>query len=186
MQDQGVQASFEEVFALVKQSLERCARVFAARYPSITEESFLSAYRRHAEEESIDGAHPFPGAGEVLRAVIEQGGKNYLYTHRGESLFAFLDKEGWLPLFYDRVTGLDDFPRKPAPDALIYLTGKHHLPLEECVMIGDRDIDLDAGKKAGMAGALFDPDGFYPQYETPWRFQTLDGLRQTLVDGAQP
>ena len=63
-----------------------------------------------------------------------------------------------------------------------YLVSKHKLNLSDCVMVGDRDIDLDAAKNAHMACALFDPDGFYPDYDTPWRFRTMDQLKQTLME----
>ena len=42
--------------------------------------------------------------------------------------------------------------------------------------------DLDAAKNAHMACALFDPDGFYQDYDTPWRFRTMDQLKQTLME----
>ena len=76
---------------------------------------------------------------------------------------------------------MDGFPSKPAPDALNYLVSKHGLKLSDCVMVGDRDIDLDAAKNAHMTGALFDPDNFYPDYDTPWRFRTMEELRKTLL-----
>ena len=79
----------------------------------------------------------------------------------------WLNHDGLSDLFSDAVTRLDGFPAKPAPDALRYLIQKHRLDLSRCVMVGDRDIDLDAAKNAGIACALFDPDGFYDDYETP-------------------
>ena len=43
------------------------------------------------------------------------------------------------------------------------------------------DIDLDAAKNAGIACALFDTEGHYDDYETPWRFQNMEALRRTLI-----
>jgi len=179
LRDLGIQASYREVYALNKQSNQECARVFAARI-GVREEDILSAYRAHSEEESIDGVALYPGARDALETVIARGGENYLYTHRGESLFKFLRRDGIESLFADRVTSLDGFPRKPAPDALNHLIEKHGLSRAECVMIGDRGIDLDSGKNAGMACALFDPEGFYPDYDTPWRFKTMAELAAAL------
>ena len=79
------------------------------------------------------------------------------------------------------MTSLDGFPAKPAPDALNFLIQKHGLDRAQCVMLGDRDIDLDAGKNAGIACALFDPEGFYPDYDTPWRFSDMAALRRALT-----
>ena len=122
----------------------------------------------------------YPGARDVLETVCRLGGCNYLYTHRGASLEGYLQKDGIEALFADRITSLDAFPRKPAPDALNHLIEKHGLSRGDCVMIGDRTIDLDAGKNAGIACALFDPDGLCPGYDTPWQFRTMVELKAAL------
>lgn len=184
LQDLGITASYGEVYALNKRALETAARAFAARYPTVSPEKILAAYHARSEEEPIDEVGMYPGARDMLEAVVSRGGRNYLYTHRGESLLKFLRRDGIEGLFADRVTGLDAFPRKPAPDALLYLTRKHALNIADCVMLGDRDIDLDAGKNAGMACALFDPDNFYPDYDTPLRFRDMETLRKTLTEEA--
>ena len=80
------------------------------------------------------------------------------------------------------VTGADGYPLKPAPDALLAMMTRYGLQAADCVMVGDRDIDLDAGKNAGMAGILFDPDGFYPDYPTPWRYASMTDMRKAIED----
>ena len=132
--------------------------------------------------EGAESIRPYPGAREALEAAIACGGRTYIYTHRGESLFRWLRYDGLDSLFFDAVTSLDGFPAKPAPDALNFLIQKHGLDRAQCVMLGDRDIDLDAGKNAGLACALFDPEGFYPDYPTPWRFTDMAALRKTLAE----
>ena len=114
------------------------------------EEAFLAAYRRHSEEESIEEVHLYPGAREMLEAVARFGGRNYLFTHRGESLFKYLQKDGITALFTDQVTSLDGFPSKPAPDALNFLIQKHGLGRAECVMVGDRMHDIAGGRANGL------------------------------------
>lgn len=46
----------------------------------------------------------------------------------------------------------------------------------ECAMVGDRDIDILAGRNAGMRGVLFDPDGFYPDLKADWRVSSMAEL----------
>lgn len=181
LRDLGVQASYREVYALNKRSNQECARVFAARM-NLPPEALIAAYRAHSEEEGIDSVPLYPGVREALERIVARGGENYLFTHRGESLFKFLDRDGIRSLFSDLITSLDGFPRKPAPDALNHLIQKHGLEKARCVMVGDRDIDLDAGKNAGISCALFDPEGFYPDYDTPWRFKTMAELQSALCD----
>ena len=39
---------------------------------------------------------------------------------------------------------------------------KHGLKAEECVMIGDRPLDTEAGMAAGMLSILIDPENRFP------------------------
>ena len=179
----GVQVTAEEVYPVAKRSLFTVCAKWAEPL-GVPYARFLDIYHRYNETEGAPSIRPFPGALDTLRAVADRGGKNYLYTHRSASVFRWLEYDGITELFTEKITTLDGFPPKPAPDALNFLTRKHGLSLSECVMVGDRDIDLDAGKNAGMACALFDPENFYPDYDTPWRFRDMEALKQALVEQA--
>ena len=105
---------------------------------------------------------PFDGIPAVLRAVTAGGGRNYLYTHRDRVAYEYLDRWDLTPLFAGGVTAEDGFPLKPAPDALDHLIVTHGLRREESMMLGDRLIDIGAGRNAGVHTCLFDPDGALP------------------------
>ena len=180
LRDVGACASYDAVYPVVKRSLDTCYRTFAAPL-GVEKDVFLDAYHAHSETEGPESIRPYPGVRETLQAVIYGGGYNYLYTHRGASAAKWLQYDELDGLFIDGVTSLDGFPAKPAPDALNFLIQKHGLDRVQCVMLGDRDIDLDAGKNAGIACALFDPEGFYPDYDTPWRFSDMAALRRALT-----
>lgn len=170
LHDLGLPVSFGEVYSHVKRSLHTVYLTFA-QPRGITEEVFMAAYRSHSESEGPESIRLYPGARAFLEAVLQNGGCHYLYTHRGhESASAALNRDGITPFFRDFVTSREGFPSKPAPDALAYLVKKHGLPLAECIMLGDRDIDVEAARNAGMAAALFDPDDFYLDYPVDRRF----------------
>lgn len=174
--DLGLPVSYGEVYQHVKRSLHTVYLTYAQPH-AITEEDFMRAYRSHSETEGPESMALYPGARAFLETVIANGGKNYLYTHRGyDSAFAALNRDLITSLFSDYVTSKDGFPSKPAPDALLYLTGKHGLNLPECIMLGDRDIDVEAAKNAGIAAALFDPDDFYADYTIETRFHRFDEM----------
>ena len=178
----GVKVSAEEVYPVAKRSLFTVCAKWVEPLDS-SYDQFLDLYHRYSELEGAESIRPYPGALDTLRAVIAHGGKNYLYTHRSASVFRWLAYDGITDLFTETITTLDGFPPKPAPDALNFLVKKHSLKLSECVMVGDRDIDLDAAKNAHMDCALFDPEDFYPDYDTPWRFASMEDLRTTLIEG---
>ena len=175
--DLGLPVSYGEVYQHVKRSLHTVYLTYAQPH-AITEDIFMQAYRSHSETEGPESMALYPGARAFLEKVIQMGGRNYLYTHRGyDSAFAALNRDNVTPLFHDFVTSKDGFPSKPAPDALQFLTGKHDLPLDACIMMGDRDIDLEAAGNAGMAACLFDPDHFYDSYPVALRFYSYQEMQ---------
>ncbi len=99
-------------------------------------------------------AVPFPNTIETLKETVRIG-KNFLYTHRGKSVFHYLKEYGIYDCFTDFITSEDGFPPKPAPDAVEYFLKKYNLKKDETVMIGDREIDVLSGKNAGTYGCLF-------------------------------
>ncbi|MHC1786892.1 MAG: HAD-IA family hydrolase [Christensenellales bacterium] len=166
---EGIGVLDESVLRQVKITLGDAAKHFGGERRA---EALLRHYERFSEEEGPATLRPYPGAGEALAHLQAQGCRNYLYTHRGDTAQAALEAEGLLPLFRDAVTSRQGFPPKPAPDALKYLLGKYGLQPADCVMVGDRPIDLDAGRNAGMSGLLFDPEGFYPKYPAFARYRS--------------
>lgn len=180
LRDLGIQADIEEVYQMSKHSVRHNFVRFVLPL-GIAEEAYMAAYNAHREDEGMESMQPYAGAREMLQMVVQKGGCNYLYTHRGDSSVEALKFYGIDHLFRDCVTSKDGFPLKPAPDALQHLMGKYGLTPDQCIMIGDRDIDVDAGKNAGMHGVLFDPDQIFPDYETPLRFQAFEPMMQALT-----
>lgn len=101
---------------------------------------------------------PYPLIPETLRYIAGHGGQNFLFTHRDRVAVKYLEKHGLDGLFSDFVTSELKFPLKPAPDAIEYLIKKHSLKKSECMMLGDRAIDVGSGANAGIATCLFDED----------------------------
>ncbi|MBE5775926.1 MAG: peptidase T [Clostridiales bacterium] len=182
--DMGIQTDFDTAFHRVKKSLGEALNMYLSEHPEVrkTPDEAMLCYRAHSEEEDLSSIQPYADTRKVLEAVVQMGGKNYLYTHRGQSAIDALKRDELHPLFTDFVISTHGFPAKPAPDALNHLCEKHKLDKQACVMVGDRSIDLDAGKNAGMQGALYDPDHLYDHYETAHRFDTLAGLKNALID----
>ena len=50
----------------------------------------------------------------------------------------------------------------------------------ETLMVGDRDIDVDAGHNAGTAGCLYDYEGFYKDASADHFVQKLAELKAIL------
>lgn len=128
--------------------------VYAREQYGVTEAE--NRYIREHESDFTYAPVPvmFDGIAEVLAAIKEAGGQNFLYTLRESTAIRKLEAEGLAPLFTDFVVRENGFPGKPAPDAVLYLMEKHGLDPAETVMIGDRDLDGQSGLNAGASGCL--------------------------------
>lgn len=110
---------------------------------------------------------PFDGVPEVLAKIVSHGGHNYLMTHRNQSSLEMLAKFDLKKYFADAVTAEKKFPRKPDPASLNSLVNKYQLNPQDCVMVGDRVLDIEAAHRAKMSGILFDPDDLIIEPVTP-------------------
>ncbi len=182
MDEMGLRHQDADVRSLAKTTLRHACETLAGERA----EELLSRYFTHAEEEGPESMQPFPGCEEALRAVSEAGGVNYLYTHRDRTALDALERDGLLRYFRDFITDEADFPSKPEPDAILWLIEQHHLDRRECVMVGDRIIDAQAGENAGIASALFDPDGFFQEGDADFRFASLPDVPRTLMAQGVP
>ncbi|MGI6654444.1 MAG: HAD-IA family hydrolase [Christensenellales bacterium] len=178
----GISAPRDEVLRLAKGSM---GDVFTAYCQDADEHELRGLYNQASEKAGLSGMQLYPGAEKFLRMSRLQGAQHYLYTHRDNAAIAALKRDGLYPLFTDFITSEDGFPAKPAPDALNHLMQRYSLNRRDCVMVGDRAMDLDAAKNAGMDGVLFDPDGFYHDYPAQHRFADYVSM-QTLLKVTAP
>lgn len=129
----------------------------ARQYSGISSEGyrrFGELHHRMGNREEEPKIVPYPQAERVLRAVVLSGGDNYVYTNRNETARQYCVQFGFDQYIKGYVTSENKFPMKPAPDALCWLMKTERLSPEECVMIGDRELDGLSGVNAGMDGCL--------------------------------
>ena len=176
----GVTAEPEEVLALMKDSLSACVAAYAER-GGLSAGALLAAFRRGEERLPAGQGRPGPGIPQALDALRKLGGTHYLVTHRNRRTLDFLQANGLAEYFTRVITSEDGFPRKPAPDSLLYLLKTCALQPERCVMIGDRPLDVEAGVNAGMLGCLLDADGRFAGYPCSLRVRAASELTGLLV-----
>ncbi len=159
----GIDESAEHIMDLMKVS-GACLMAYCQNRYSI-DERLKQNYDRLRKDAEMELAKPFPGIKNVCDRISSTGGKNYIYTHRGRSAIELLKKFDLINYFSDFVTKESNFKRKPHPEALLYLIEKNNIPKELALMIGDRDIDLQAGRNAGIHTCYFtNGDSVFSQY----------------------
>ena len=100
-----------------------------------------------------------PEAFETLDGLSSMGVSMYVFTHRGTSTVPVTDRLRITGYFKELVTSVENFPRKPAPDALLYLIKKYSMDPESTYYVGDRNIDMQCAVNAGIGGILYLPEG---------------------------
>jgi HAD superfamily hydrolase (TIGR01549 family) len=159
--DFGVIITPKRALTLMKENLRYCCDVIGAEH-GIASDALIAAFRRHEQDELNQGLPPVAGIPETLEALHAYGIKHYVATHRDLQCRELLEKAGLLKYFSGFVTQEDGLPRKPAPDMLLHLMRKHGLKPEECMMVGDRPLDTEAGMAARVLSVLLDVEDRFP------------------------
>jgi len=97
------------------------------------------------------GVHILPGARELLSALIEAGIPRSVGSSTPRSnLDAIFAATGLGALFDAVVCGDDVKNGKPAPDVFLLAANKLGLPPEDCLVIEDAHVGIQAARSAGM------------------------------------
>lgn len=114
-----------------------------------------------------------PGVGEAISQLNNAGYKLFVVTNQGGIGLGYM-KESTLKAVHEKMkedlaefgAEIDDVAycphkphagcacRKPEPQMLIDLATKHDVDLKKSYMVGDRDPDIEAGRKAGAKTVL--------------------------------
>lgn len=151
MKESGTEVDFDEAKALLEITFTECYDHYGA-----TQEQRKRHHELEWDYELEPIVKPFENTYKTLEALHKKGCRHFLYTHRGrETSQYYLKKYGMYDFFDGFADSSMNFPLKPAPDAIEYLCREYNLDKSETVMIGDREIDVAAGKNAGVFGCLY-------------------------------
>ncbi len=177
LKDYGLSDTYESVYAKLKVSVGYTMRCYDF---GVEHAEVRHHFHKIHNELALRIQKPYPEAEEILRYAMAEGHKNYLFTHSGKIVKVLLEQWGIADCFEDVIDATMKFKTKPAPDALNYLCEKHGLDPKDCIMIGDRDIDTDCGRNAGMKGCLFDPEHYYDSADVDYRIVNLLELKNII------
>lgn len=173
------------IYRVMRQHSFKTARQqFSAEF-SVAADRLETVYQRKVADK-LAPAKPFAGAATILTAITAAGGRNFLLTHRDAGALDYLDQAGLRTAFTGVVTASDHYPRKPDPTSLRALCQQYGVAPQTAIMVGDRNLDIQAGHSAGMAGALFDPEHLIVAESRPEiRVTRLADLQDWLMKGAR-
>lgn len=139
----------EEVAALVGEGITRVIeRVLGEERLQHRDEvvnRFLDFYSEHI----VDNTFPYPGIKETLEGL--NGYKKAVISNKREAFSIKVLKALDLLRFFDLVIGSDSTSeKKPSPVPVLHALSTFGLNQKDAVMVGDSDLDIAAGKAAGV------------------------------------
>lgn len=169
----------QELYKLVKRESVGFTTDYIGQLYGLSGQKLNQRYHE-IEHQLQNDPKPYADTADVLKAVIAGGKTNYLYTHRDNKVFDFLETFDLKRVFKGAVTSDNDFPRKPDPSALLYLTTQYNLDPAHTAMIGDRAIDIKAGQNAGLKTIYFDVDQFHDAANADIVVSTLSEIKKLI------
>jgi len=155
LRDLGGDADLDWLEALARESVGHCISTMADTY-GLSEDDVTQGFAEHYAHIEAEEQPPFSGVVEICWYILRIGGQNCIVTHRGsESTARLLAAHGMAGLFTACVTGGGGYPKKPDPAAMQAILSEHALLREETIAVGDRDIDILAGRAAGLFTCRF-------------------------------
>ena len=168
-----------ELVRLLSDTVAACMEAISARnsLDPLDLEARVAYYQRQVTERDQP---PFDGAICLCERFLKAGGQNLIFTHRSrESVLRLLDWYRVEGLFVECLTAEDGYARKPDPAGFNALIERHDLPRERVLAVGDRTLDIVAGRRAGISTCLFrgEPD---PACPPDFTIASFDELRSIL------
>ncbi|WP_408070583.1 HAD family hydrolase [Butyrivibrio sp. JL13D10] len=124
-------------------------------------ETIFSDFKQHYKLHCNDNSGPYDGIPEVLQKLKEHGYKLAIVSNK------FMDATKELAELYFKDTidvaigETKDIKKKPAPDTVIEAMRILGVVADECIYVGDSDVDINTAKNSGM-----------PCISVAWGFRT--------------
>lgn len=159
LNDLGRDAPLDRITSLARESLDHCLSVLSATC-DVGLDDLEHAFGQQYASEAVGDSPPFPGTIDVCRYICAIGGSNVIATHRRRwGTMMLLDANDMAGYFAGVLTGDDGYPRKPDPAIFEGALAAFHLERGETIAVGDRDIDIAAGRAARLRTCLYAPGG---------------------------
>ncbi len=174
LKEYNIDSTKEEVYRILK---EYSSAKIAEKYQLDFAE--LSKKAKVYEEKTDYIPRSFTGTKEVLTLIVRNHKANMILSHRRQaSTQALLKKEQLADLVTEVVGPENNSPRKPDPTSLNYLLKQYSLDPKKTVMIGDRALDVDAGKNAGVATIFFDNENLLTDIQADYRVTSMKEIEK--------
>ncbi len=127
----------------------------------------LKDFKEHYEIHKKDLTKPFPGILEFLKESYESGYKMAVVSNKFDLAVKGLCKDFFSPYITTAIGESAQTAPKPAPDTVFKAMQELQVTPEQCVYVGDSDVDIVTAKNAGI-----------PCISVSWGFRTRQFLAE--------
>ena len=139
-------------------------------------EERLAVYRRIFDENCTYHVTPYQGIPELLQSLKEKGVLLAVLSNKPHEQAVKVVKEIFGERWFDYVSGQQEgIEKKPDPAGVIHIMETLKLTNEECLYVGDSEVDVRTGNNAGVRTII-----------VSWGFRTREELKEagarTVID----
>lgn len=139
----------EEITSLVGRGITKLIEDLIKPYKEIPVNNVIERFLEHYERHIIDNTRPYAGVKETLEELRDY--KKAVISNKREYLSKKALEGLGLLRYFEIVLGSDSTPeKKPSPLPVRMVLEKLNIPASEAVIVGDSDLDIKAGKSAGV------------------------------------
>ncbi len=110
-------------------------------------DDFNSCYSLHATDLTL----PYPGITDLLDELDRLGTGYAILSNKPDQFTLHIVKTLFPERSFQYIMGKrDSFPRKPDPASALHILGELGISPEECLYIGDSNIDMQTARNAGL------------------------------------
>ena len=170
----GYTANEDEIRQKMSISIRNAVSYYSEKY-GLDPVEFRTLHKR------LEGFRPdlvtaYPGVAETLRLIKESGRRNHLYTNRNKGAVRYLEVNGLLQYFDGLMTEEEMRELKPAPGGMLDLCKRYQVDPKKMLMVGDRAVDIDSAKNAGVDACFYNTNGILVPEKTDFQIEKLTDL----------
>ena len=114
-------------------------------------DQMVKHYNQTYNEDPLKYTKPYSGVLEMLNALKAQGARLFVISNKPEFLVKKI-VDAYFPGIFTHVLGFSQNLRaKPHPDSFNLLSRKYNFTKEECIFIGDSEVDLRFSENSSIS-----------------------------------
>ena len=166
------QRSLDEVRMMVGNGIKKLIdRAVPDGTPPEKTAQVLDEFRDYYSKNSRIKTAPYDGILVTLKLLSQKGYKMAVISNKIDSAVKELNRDFFAEYIPVAIGDREGMRKKPAPDSLFEAMTLLGVQMEECLYIGDSDVDIETAKNAGI-----------PCIGCAWGFRGRDFLREHGLD----